>query len=1056
MVDLPSIPNAIPNLQAPRSSLSPGQIAAPYQELADNLTKAGEVMQEDVAKPLAKKAGEAAVSEDGKTITQPSFPILGPASAEFARAARFTALARMTPEIENGIAKIRIEHANDPEGYQKAVKSYKDSYLAGDQEKGISPISDPTLKGPVEKTILEHAGAGYRSVLEQTNQTNVTNAKTAITSQITDLSNKMAQSAYSGGVDTPEYQRMQGDLGALYRQMGADPRMGYPKERIDSELSQMISQQRTMALAGQAVRMMDADSPTARADAKKWLIDKVYNDPTLNLTLAQRHQAVTTAMGLMEARSADNKALIDANKATATSLLTQLHTNAPYNPITVNDAIDNARKLGDVESYYKLTFAKGMHDWDSAIRAAPLPQQLAGLRSLDSTQASNQAMQFFTGRGYSREAAAGIVGNLIQESGLNPSMVHDQGTGLGIAGHRLERLDAMKAYAASVGKPVTDFQTQLEFIDKELQTTEAGVGARLKAAKTPQEAAAAFIDYERPQGWTAANPSAGHGFANRVNNAAAVYGGAPAGPQTGAGAAWFNEARVEQVARTREYLKGQAPDIVETTISRLNKTGDVPDSDLKNVSELLRETGRDDLREKLDVALRGHYAVDELNKLPQSVREAWLTQTTPEAAQSNFAFKVQEAIKTGIQATENAMKETPYSTYATRTKALPPAAYDFSKPDTIGATATLRAGQQRAIRANDESGPISVFEGKEGEAFGNLLTNGDPKAAAQALSGLAGLPDDVYQATLAQKPVADAVAGMMGSKDPARMSAAMQAADKLWRASPADAEAALGKSAMTKMQAWQGLQGAFSAPEIAERLNAGDEPSTLKARQAAKDEAEKETSSLSPSDMAYKLGSGWWGIGRLTGSTPSAPFDSIKGGELVNDYRTTYTALRAYGVDASRASDLAVQRLQATWGVSGAAGNQIMKNPPEKFYPTVDGSHDWIKADLRDWVASKRGAQFAGEGAVLEPGVADALPSRNWTIEGLVADRQTQAEIAAGRPPTYQVAIRKPDGNLDLIESRVVFDAKNHIAEAGAKAEQRRQTVDFMRSNQFQAGAPQP
>jgi hypothetical protein len=72
------------------------------------------------------------------------------------------------------------------------------------------------------------------------------------------------------------------------------------------------------------------------------------------------------------------------------------------------------------------------------------------------------------------------------------------------------------------------------------------------------------------------------------------------------------------------------------------------------------------------------------------------------------------------------------------------------------------------------------------------------------------------------------------------------------------------------------------------------------------------------------------------------PFDGIKGRELLADYRETYTALRTYGVDADKASDLAVQRLQSTWGVSAAAGNQVMKNPPEKVYPSIGGSHDWI------------------------------------------------------------------------------------------------------------------
>jgi len=257
VADLPSIPNVVPQLRAPESRVSPSQIAAPYMELAQNLNKMGEVANE-VAVNQAAVAGEEAVSEDGKTVKKPAIPIVGPASAEFARAARFTALSRMTPEIESGIDKIRLEHQNDPEGFKAAAKAYKDKYLNGDPDNNLPPINDPALKGPVEATILKHAGASYRAVLNQTDATNASNGKIAITSQITDISNRMADLAFTGGVNSPEYKSAQANLSALYGELGSDPRMGYPKARIDSEVSQLISQHKTMAIAprrpGSAVR----------------------------------------------------------------------------------------------------------------------------------------------------------------------------------------------------------------------------------------------------------------------------------------------------------------------------------------------------------------------------------------------------------------------------------------------------------------------------------------------------------------------------------------------------------------------------------------------------------------------------------------------------------------------------------------------------------------------------------------------------------------------------------------------------------------------------------
>lgn len=1084
MVDVPAIANVVPQLRAPESRVSPGQIAAPYQELAANLTKMGEVVDKDVAQPLAIRAGEAAVSPDGKTVNQPGIPIVGAASAEFARAARFTALGRMTPEIENRMAEIRLEHANDPKGFQIAADAFKNSYINGDADKGIAPINDPALKGPVEKTILHAAGGAYRSVLEQTNQTNITNAKTTITSQISDLSNRMAQAAFTGGADSPEYKVMQGNLGALYQELGNDPRMGYPKARIESEVSEMVSQHKTMAIAGQAVRMMDSESPTARADAKKWLIDKVYNDKDLNLSLAQRHQAVTTAMGLMEARSGENKALIAANSSTVTTLLSQLHANTPYNPITVNDAIDNSRKIGDAESFYKLTFAKGMHDWDQTVRSLPLPQQMAALDSLDKLRTPFET---------------GLVGS---ESSGNPRKVNQLGyaglyqfgaarladLGIYTPGEKENLKDWSKSPATAEGKWTGTFnipghpevKTIADFLanpdaqraafgahqgrmDQEI--TRLGLdkyeGQTVGGAAISRNALYGMIHLGGAQGTAEALASGGANAARDANGTSVMDYAKKFGGSGGAGAAWFNEARIEQVGRFRDYLKTQATDYVTTAEKMLNATGDLSDGMLSNINAVLKETGQDDLRKRMDVALMAHYGVKELNSLPTSVRQAWVTQSAPQAKDSPIAFQVHEHMAATIAANAKAMQDTPYSTYAVRTNAKPPPAYNFDDPANVAAVATVRAGQQKAIRANDGTGPASVFEGKEGEAFANTLTNGDPAKAAQALAGLAALPDDIYQATLAQKPVANALTGMMGSKEPNRMTAAMSAADKLWRANPADASEALGPAAITKLQAWQGLKGSFGSAELAERLNASDDPSTLKAREVAKEEAEKETKPLKADDIAYKLGTSW-GIplvsrvtNLVTGATPAAPFDSIKGGELVADYNATYTALRTYGVDKDKASDLAVQRLGATWGISAAAGNQVMKNPPERSYPAIGGSHDWLKSDLNAWVTKRAGNEFSAGQRTLEAGFAGAGSIRNWNIEGMISDGQTQAEIASGKPPSYQVAIKKADGTLQIMGSRIAFDPSDHIAEHGSRLEQRRQAVDFLRPGS-NAGMPQP
>jgi hypothetical protein len=142
----------------------------------------------------------------------------------------------------------------------------------------------------------------------------------------------------------------------------------------------------------------------------------------------------------------------------------------------------------------------------------------------DSNARAQAALAYFRSRGYSDVGAAAIVGNLVQESGLDPTKVHDNGTGLGM-GTSGGRRSQLRAFAAAQGKPDDDFMTQLAFLDHELNTSEKGVGDALRSASDVTAANAAMISFERPQGWTKDNPQAGHGWANRLANAQRLLGG---------------------------------------------------------------------------------------------------------------------------------------------------------------------------------------------------------------------------------------------------------------------------------------------------------------------------------------------------------------------------------------------------------------------------------------------------------------------------------------------------------------------------------------------------
>lgn len=150
----------------------------------------------------------------------------------------------------------------------------------------------------------------------------------------------------------------------------------------------------------------------------------------------------------------------------------------------------------------------------------------------DNTARAQQALKFYTEeKGYSLIQAAGIVGHLLAESGLNPTTVHDNGTGIGIAGWRdptpgQGRKTDLRNFASARGWDPLDFRTQLEFVDYELKNSPHGRLAwqKLQTAKSVDEATTAFMHFERPAGYTPDNPTAGHNYSGRLQNAYRVAG----------------------------------------------------------------------------------------------------------------------------------------------------------------------------------------------------------------------------------------------------------------------------------------------------------------------------------------------------------------------------------------------------------------------------------------------------------------------------------------------------------------------------------------------------
>jgi hypothetical protein len=110
-----------------------------------------------------------------------------------------------------------------------------------------------------------------------------------------------------------------------------------------------------------------------------------------------------------------------------------------------------------------------------------------------------QAMAFFIARGWTVNQAAGIVANLVAESGLRSNAVGDGGNAYGIAQWHPDRQANFQNWA---GKPIREstFEQQLEFVHHELRFGHERTAGNLLLGTTDAYRAGDVVSrrYERP------------------------------------------------------------------------------------------------------------------------------------------------------------------------------------------------------------------------------------------------------------------------------------------------------------------------------------------------------------------------------------------------------------------------------------------------------------------------------------------------------------------------------------------------------------------------------
>ncbi|MFG1245724.1 transglycosylase SLT domain-containing protein [Xanthobacter flavus] len=242
----------------------------------------------------------------------------------------------------------------------------------------------------------------------------------------------------------------------------------------------------------------------------------------------------------------------------------------------------------------------------------------------------------------------------------------------------------------------------------------------------------------------------------------------------------------------------------------------------------------------------------------------------------------------------------------------------------------------------------------------------------------------------------------------------MQAMQALYQRSPDVFAKTFGEKVTQSVATWGELAPYRSAQESFDLIKKDSDPAAAAQKEKLLKEADKamKDAPITAADLpAIFYGNmdyegpaskdlGPWDKDRWAGGPPMAPAQSA---QLQFDYAKLYRENYALAQgDADVAKKTTIQQMQRMWGetrVHGAGGSsawgvfglrdRVVKYPPERFYPPVDGSYDWIKGAVEDAVKGNAGA------------VAD------WE---LLPVPETAADVKAGSAPRYGIMVKNDAG----------------------------------------------
>lgn len=929
----------------------------------------------------------------------------------------------------------------------------------------------------------DEIGAPYmrRAIEQRASLDSDANTKTLLghIDLLTNDASQLARSAYNG----PEFQKTLAEIQQFYDVLAADPRSGVTPELAKQGMTRLTSTLAAEATIGAVERAYD---PAAGGSAKAALAlaDSFETDPQFkDLSPSDRKSYRALGYAYVRGQEQEKRAIVTTLSPEVERMVQSLNAGIDVPQSSLDGLISDLSAAGGYRQIQSIMAAKHQADTTRQLQALT-PEQLAARGSqilgapafapgLPDDVARNPS-------GATRETIAGYISTKAQQLGIDPQIALRVAASEGLNAFEASKPDRGGDGGSSFGP------FQLHYGGRNPAMPNAGLGDEFTKltgldasdpSTWPQQIDFA-LKWAKSHGWGDWMGAKAQGIVGMagigqpgttvetgsyVVDEAMTAGADPQAavgeqPATGDG---FDFLSFRKVAR--DMIGAQIPKMLQAL-----DAFEVPDADqFRTLGNLIHLAGSpDDARKYTELAVRSKIT-EAAQELPADQFQAFVGSTVDEIRQgSNAELKALiPSMEDTARSIVSQFKSDPHAAGQRLGMDLPSlrAPLPMDQPDMMPAALLARFKDNQKLAAHAGAQP-SLLTPAEETRFGDVMRTQTGAVVAGTLNSIAAMDRDSIKATLGSKEVSGAVVAMANSPDWGKASAAFSFMDQIDRKMPLDFNELFGEKAAASLDEWKHKLSFVPPEQFQKERMAANDPAAADARKTLSEQATKALakSFARPADVVSLMDNRSWlrshTIGAFTSVAPVSDGPLGSEGQLYADFSARFAdAYVRNGGNENAAADFAAKQIAQKWAPSVANGGRIMANPPEKYFPQVDGSYDWIRTQLDADVAAHFGikpgtsevakaiAPVAAELYSLTSGrdLAARMPPRNY---GLVADQTTEAGAAAKKAPTYRVVVEADDGTWHLLEQApgdpLRFMPDLDKAQAPVNAERQRRDAD--------------